>query len=163
MLEIYPKCFRCNLTHHGTVSSRVSELSKNRSLEGRIVELGISRVHGNDFYAESDMFRGVVRKDISKDISVPKAGIQQNGGAHGRAYVVVENPQQNPNVFTEFRIDRFQTSIASWLLDSPYGLPLLNVEFSNQLKELQKKGFIQPSYLTMGSTRAPLSRRRLVQ
>ncbi|GJW61678.1 putative reverse transcriptase domain-containing protein [Tanacetum coccineum] len=30
----------------------------------------------------------------------PKAGNQQNGGAYGRAYVVVENPQQNPNVVT---------------------------------------------------------------
>ncbi|GJX65249.1 putative reverse transcriptase domain-containing protein [Tanacetum coccineum] len=30
----------------------------------------------------------------------PKAGNQQNDGARGRAYVVVENPQQNPNVVT---------------------------------------------------------------
>nr|GFC57495.1 hypothetical protein [Tanacetum cinerariifolium] len=28
----------------------------------------------------------------------PKERNQQNEGAHGRAYVVVENPQQNPNV-----------------------------------------------------------------
>ncbi|GJW58708.1 putative reverse transcriptase domain-containing protein, partial [Tanacetum coccineum] len=30
----------------------------------------------------------------------PKAGNQQNDRAHGRAYVVVENPQQNSNVVT---------------------------------------------------------------
>ncbi|GJR04639.1 putative reverse transcriptase domain-containing protein [Tanacetum coccineum] len=30
----------------------------------------------------------------------PKAGNQQNDGARGRAYVVIENPQQNPNVVT---------------------------------------------------------------
>ncbi|GKC05258.1 putative reverse transcriptase domain-containing protein [Tanacetum coccineum] len=30
----------------------------------------------------------------------PKSGNQQNDGARGRAYVVVENPQQNPNVVT---------------------------------------------------------------
>ncbi|GKA40107.1 putative reverse transcriptase domain-containing protein [Tanacetum coccineum] len=30
----------------------------------------------------------------------PKGRNQQNEGAHGRAYVVVENPQQNPNVVT---------------------------------------------------------------
>nr|GEV07687.1 reverse transcriptase domain-containing protein [Tanacetum cinerariifolium] len=30
----------------------------------------------------------------------PKARNQHNEGAHGRAYVVVENPQQNPNVVT---------------------------------------------------------------
>ncbi|GJV85794.1 putative reverse transcriptase domain-containing protein [Tanacetum coccineum] len=35
----------------------------------------------------------------------PKAGNQQNDGARGRAYVVVENPQQNPNVVTESRKD----------------------------------------------------------
>ncbi|GKF75395.1 reverse transcriptase domain-containing protein [Tanacetum coccineum] len=28
------------------------------------------------------------------------AGNQQNDGARGRAYVVIENPQQNPNVVT---------------------------------------------------------------
>ncbi|GKA61348.1 hypothetical protein Tco_0760755 [Tanacetum coccineum] len=30
----------------------------------------------------------------------PKARNQQNDGARARAYVVVENPQQNPNVVT---------------------------------------------------------------
>ncbi|GJZ35999.1 putative reverse transcriptase domain-containing protein [Tanacetum coccineum] len=30
----------------------------------------------------------------------PKAGNQQNDGARGRAYMVIENPQQNPNVVT---------------------------------------------------------------
>ncbi|GJV57696.1 reverse transcriptase domain-containing protein, partial [Tanacetum coccineum] len=30
----------------------------------------------------------------------PKAGNQYNEGARARAYVVVENPQQNPNVVT---------------------------------------------------------------
>ncbi|GKF73351.1 hypothetical protein Tco_0219683, partial [Tanacetum coccineum] len=31
---------------------------------------------------------------------VPRARNQQNEGAHGRAYVVIETPQQNPNVVT---------------------------------------------------------------
>nr|GEZ03348.1 hypothetical protein [Tanacetum cinerariifolium] len=31
----------------------------------------------------------------------PKARNQHNEGAHGRAYVVIENPQQNPNVVTK--------------------------------------------------------------
>ncbi|GJU74989.1 putative reverse transcriptase domain-containing protein [Tanacetum coccineum] len=40
------------------------------------------------------------RKDISK-INVLKQENPQNDGARGRAYVVVENPQQNPNVVTD--------------------------------------------------------------
>ncbi|GJX92179.1 reverse transcriptase domain-containing protein [Tanacetum coccineum] len=41
----------------------------------------------------------VVRKGHYKD-KCPKARNQQNDGARARAYVVVENPQQNPNVVT---------------------------------------------------------------
>ncbi|GJW66669.1 putative reverse transcriptase domain-containing protein [Tanacetum coccineum] len=39
------------------------------------------------------------QRDTSRD-KVQKARNQQNEGARGRAYVVVENPQQNPNVVT---------------------------------------------------------------
>ncbi|GJZ09864.1 hypothetical protein Tco_0544147 [Tanacetum coccineum] len=94
----------------------------------------------------------------------PKGKNQPNEGAHGRAYVVVENPQPNPNVVTndlsglppvceiEFRIDLIPG--ASLVVKSPYRLaPSEMLELSNQLNELQGKGFIRPSHVTSGSTR----------
>ncbi|GJU48907.1 putative reverse transcriptase domain-containing protein [Tanacetum coccineum] len=53
---------------------------------------------GNDFLQNVTCF-GCGEKGHFKD-KCPKAGNQQNDGAHGRAYVVIENPQQNPNVVT---------------------------------------------------------------
>ncbi|GJY45081.1 putative reverse transcriptase domain-containing protein [Tanacetum coccineum] len=129
----------------------------------------------------------------------PKGRNQQNEGARARAYVVVENPQQNPNVVTdcyekivriplpngeilevqsegeksrlfrdfpevfpddlsglplvreiEFRIDLIPG--ASPVVKSPYRLaPSEMLELSNQLKELQEKGFIRPSHSPWGA------------
>ncbi|GJT69703.1 putative reverse transcriptase domain-containing protein [Tanacetum coccineum] len=132
----------------------------------------------------------------------PKVGNQHNEGARARAYVVVENPQQNPNVVTvlevqgerpekdpgslacikadekklddiqvvrdfpevfpddlsglppvreiEFRIDLIPG--ASPVVKSPYRLaPSEMLELSNQLKELQEKGFIRPSHSPWGA------------
>ncbi|GKB15001.1 hypothetical protein Tco_0848924 [Tanacetum coccineum] len=42
----------------------------------------------------------------------PKARNQQNDGARARAYVVVENPQQNPNVVTGERLEKDLRSLA---------------------------------------------------
>nr|GEY43307.1 putative reverse transcriptase domain-containing protein [Tanacetum cinerariifolium] len=76
----------------------------------------------------------------------PKVKNQQNEGARGRAYVVVENPQQNLNVVTglnpvreiEFRIDLIPGALP--VVKSPYRLaPSEMSELSNQLKELQEK------------------------
>ncbi|GKD81045.1 putative reverse transcriptase domain-containing protein [Tanacetum coccineum] len=53
---------------------------------------------GNDFLQNVTCF-GCGEKGHFKD-KCPKAGNQQNDGARGRAYVVIENPQQNPNVVT---------------------------------------------------------------
>ncbi|GJW50602.1 putative reverse transcriptase domain-containing protein [Tanacetum coccineum] len=53
---------------------------------------------GNDLLQNVTCF-GCGEKGHYKD-KCPKAGNQQNDGARGRAYVVVENPQQNPNVVT---------------------------------------------------------------
>ncbi|GJS82403.1 putative reverse transcriptase domain-containing protein [Tanacetum coccineum] len=52
----------------------------------------------NDFLQNVRCF-GCGEKGHFKD-KCPKARNQQNNGARGRAYVVVENPQQNPNVVT---------------------------------------------------------------
>ncbi|GJR96706.1 putative reverse transcriptase domain-containing protein [Tanacetum coccineum] len=53
---------------------------------------------GNDSLQNVTCF-GCGEKGHFKD-KCPKAGNQQNDGARGRAYVVIENPQQNPNVVT---------------------------------------------------------------
>ncbi|GJW79500.1 putative reverse transcriptase domain-containing protein [Tanacetum coccineum] len=53
---------------------------------------------GNDFLQNVTCF-GCGEKGHFKD-KCPKVGNQQNDGARGRAYVVDENPQQNPNVVT---------------------------------------------------------------
>ncbi|GJZ57772.1 putative reverse transcriptase domain-containing protein [Tanacetum coccineum] len=53
---------------------------------------------GNDFLQNVTCF-GCGEKGHFKD-KCPKIGNQQNDRAHGRAYVVIKNPQQNPNVVT---------------------------------------------------------------
>ncbi|GJS22596.1 putative reverse transcriptase domain-containing protein [Tanacetum coccineum] len=53
---------------------------------------------GNDFLQNVTCF-ACGEKGHFKD-ECPKAGNQQNDGARGRAYVVIENPQQNSNVVT---------------------------------------------------------------
>ncbi|GJR25756.1 putative reverse transcriptase domain-containing protein [Tanacetum coccineum] len=53
----------------------------------------------NDFLQNVTCF-GCGEKGHFKD-KCPKAGNQQNDGARRRAYVVIENPQQNPNVVTD--------------------------------------------------------------
>nr|GEZ93954.1 putative reverse transcriptase domain-containing protein [Tanacetum cinerariifolium] len=117
----------------------------------------------------------------------------QNEGARGRAYVVVENPQQNLNVVTgtfilndhyacilfDYGAEKsFVSSAFTPFIDSapaalntsydvelsdgkvarlpvlkfPYKLASLEMsELSNQLKELQEKGFIRPSHSPWGA------------
>ncbi|GKA99117.1 putative reverse transcriptase domain-containing protein [Tanacetum coccineum] len=48
-------------------------------------------------YAAAQLEEKIYARNLPK---CPKAGNQQLFGARGRAYVVVENPQQNPNVVT---------------------------------------------------------------
>ncbi|GJV24886.1 putative reverse transcriptase domain-containing protein [Tanacetum coccineum] len=54
---------------------------------------------GDNFLQNVTCF-GCGEKGHFKDMC-PKARNQQNKGAHGRAYVVIENLQQNPNVVTD--------------------------------------------------------------
>ncbi|GJU65478.1 reverse transcriptase domain-containing protein [Tanacetum coccineum] len=123
---------------------------------------------GNDFLQNVTCFR-CGEKGHFKD-KCPKAGNQQNDGARGRAYVVVENPQRNPNVVTDIPED-FQMNLlvlplscsesriridlipgTSPVVRSPYRLaPSEMLELSNELKELQEKGFIRPSHSPWGA------------
>ncbi|GJR67896.1 retrovirus-related pol polyprotein from transposon TNT 1-94, partial [Tanacetum coccineum] len=87
------------------------------SFEGRCAKPGGTEIlqqsfHGlalmcHEFgaYEKKKRLKGVEGKAFQGQYSAtsskcPKAGNQQNDGARGRAYVVVENPQQNPNVVT---------------------------------------------------------------
>ncbi|GJR11801.1 putative reverse transcriptase domain-containing protein [Tanacetum coccineum] len=209
-----PKCNRCNLHHHGPCPPKCRRCQRMGHMEkdcrARLPGAG------DDFLQNVTCF-GCGEKGHYKN-KCPKVGNQLNGGAHGRAYVVVENPQQNPNVVTdcfekivriplpngeilevqgerpkkdpgslacikadekklddirvvrdfpevfpddlsglppvreiEFRIDLIPG--ASPVVKSPYRLaPSEMLELSNQLKELQEKGFIRPSHSPWGAT-----------
>ncbi|GJT17435.1 putative reverse transcriptase domain-containing protein [Tanacetum coccineum] len=91
-----PKCNRCNLHHHGPCPQKCQRCQRIGHMEKdcRVRLQGA----GNDFLQNVTCF-GCGEKGHFKD-KCPKAGNQQNDGARGRAYVVVENPQQNPNVVT---------------------------------------------------------------
>ncbi|GJR69546.1 putative reverse transcriptase domain-containing protein [Tanacetum coccineum] len=91
-----PKCNRCNLHHHGPCPQKCQRCQRIGHMEKdcRVRLQGV----GNDFLQNVTCF-GCGEKGHFKD-KCPKAGNQQNDGARGRAYVVIENPQQNPNVVT---------------------------------------------------------------
>nr|GFB56078.1 hypothetical protein [Tanacetum cinerariifolium] len=69
-----PKCNRCNLHHNGQCSLKCRRCQKlgHQETDCRVRLLGTGDNH-----------------------------LRNNKGAHARAYAVVENPQQNPNVVTE--------------------------------------------------------------
>ncbi|GJS55135.1 putative reverse transcriptase domain-containing protein [Tanacetum coccineum] len=191
-----PKCNRCNLHHHGPCPQKCRRCQRFGHLEKdcRIRLQGA----GNDSLQNVICF-GCGEKGHFKD-KCPKAGNQQNDGARGRAYVVVENPQQNPNVVTGFDVIMewicWQSPTSSIVYEKIVRFPLLNgkilevqgerpekdlrslacikadekklddirvvrdfpevflddlLELSNQLKELQEKGFIRPSHSPWGA------------
>ncbi|GJT02646.1 putative reverse transcriptase domain-containing protein [Tanacetum coccineum] len=85
-----------NLHHHGPCPQKCQRCQRIGHMEKdcRVRLQGA----GNDFLQNVTCF-GCGEKGHFKD-KCPKAGNQQNDGARGRAYVVIENPQQNPNVVT---------------------------------------------------------------
>ncbi|GJR46814.1 putative reverse transcriptase domain-containing protein [Tanacetum coccineum] len=91
-----PRCNRCNSHHNGQCPPKCQKCQRTGHLEKdcRAILPGAC----NDFLQNATCY-GCGEKGHLKN-KCPKAGNQQNEGAHGRAYVVVENPQQNPNVVT---------------------------------------------------------------
>ncbi|GJZ49507.1 putative reverse transcriptase domain-containing protein [Tanacetum coccineum] len=91
-----PKCNRCNFYHSGRCPPKCQKCQRTGHLEKdyRAILPGAC----NDFLQNVTCY-GCGKKGHLKN-KCPKAGNQHNEGARARAYVVVENPQQNPNVVT---------------------------------------------------------------
>ncbi|GKC17461.1 putative reverse transcriptase domain-containing protein [Tanacetum coccineum] len=90
------RCNRCNSHHNGQCPPKCQKCQRI----GHWEKYCRVRVPGAGFNPLQDMTcYGCGEKGHFKD-KCPKGRNQPNEGAHGRAYVVVENPQQNPNVVT---------------------------------------------------------------
>nr|GEU93464.1 hypothetical protein [Tanacetum cinerariifolium] len=144
-----PKCNQCNLHHIGHCPPKCRRCQNLGHIEADCR----TRLPGTD----ENLIRNVTCYGCGEKGHLrhkcPKGMNQRNEGARGRAYVVVENPQQNPNVVTglppvceiEFHIDLIPGALL--VVKSPYRLaPSEMQELSNQLKELQEKGFIRPRH-----------------
>ncbi|GJW21678.1 putative reverse transcriptase domain-containing protein [Tanacetum coccineum] len=90
-----PKCNRCNSHHNGQCPPKCQKCQRtgHREKDCRV------RVPGAGVTLQDVTCYGCGEKGHFKD-KCPKGRNQQNEGARARAYVVVENPQQNPNVVT---------------------------------------------------------------
>ncbi|GJV60942.1 putative reverse transcriptase domain-containing protein [Tanacetum coccineum] len=95
LLQTWQRCMRLSQTMPGDTGRAISVSRLGHMEKDCRVRL---QGAGNDFLQNVTCF-GCGEKGHFKD-KCPKAGNQQNDGARGRAYVVVENPQQNPNVVT---------------------------------------------------------------
>ncbi|GJY35627.1 putative reverse transcriptase domain-containing protein [Tanacetum coccineum] len=91
-----PKCNRCNFHHSGRCPPKCQKCQRTGHLEKdcRAILLGAC----NDFLQNATCY-GCGEKGHLKN-KCHKAGNQHKEGARARAYVVVENPQQNSNVVT---------------------------------------------------------------
>ncbi|GJS01512.1 putative reverse transcriptase domain-containing protein [Tanacetum coccineum] len=89
-----PKCNHCNSHHNGQCPPKCQKCQKTSHLEKDCR----ARLPGAGVYPFQDVAcYGCGEKGHFKD-KCPKGRNQPNVGARGRAYAVVENPQQNPNV-----------------------------------------------------------------
>ncbi|GJT57546.1 putative reverse transcriptase domain-containing protein [Tanacetum coccineum] len=89
-----PKCNRCNSHHNGRCPPKCQKCQRTghqeKDCKVRVPGAGVTPLQDVTCY-------GCGEKGHFKD-KCPKGRNQQNEGARARAYVVVENPQQNPNV-----------------------------------------------------------------
>ncbi|GKB98993.1 putative reverse transcriptase domain-containing protein [Tanacetum coccineum] len=89
-----PRCNRCNSHHNGQCPPRCRKCQRTGHQEKdcrvRVPGAGVTPLQDVTCYECGE-------KGHYKD-KFPKGRNQQNEGARARAYMVVENPQQNPNV-----------------------------------------------------------------
>ncbi|GKB66943.1 putative reverse transcriptase domain-containing protein, partial [Tanacetum coccineum] len=90
-----PKCNRCNYHHNGQCPPKCQKCQRtsHREKDCRV------RVPGAGVTLQDRTCYGCGEKGHFKD-KCPKGRNQQIKGARAKAYVVFENPQQNPNVVT---------------------------------------------------------------
>ncbi|GJV59702.1 putative reverse transcriptase domain-containing protein, partial [Tanacetum coccineum] len=91
-----PRCNRCNSHHNGQCPPKCHKCQRTSHQEKDcrvwVPRAGVTPLQDVTCY-------GCGEKGHFKD-KCPKGRNHQNEGARVRAYVVVENPQQNPNVVT---------------------------------------------------------------
>ncbi|GKB63796.1 hypothetical protein Tco_0919982, partial [Tanacetum coccineum] len=103
-IRAFPERIKGNIT-----SSKPATLHEAINMARELVEQSVQALAGGKIYAgnlpkcnrcnlhQNVTCFGCGERGHFKD-KYPKAGNQQNDGAHGRAYVVIENLQQNLNV-----------------------------------------------------------------
>ncbi|GJT69824.1 putative reverse transcriptase domain-containing protein [Tanacetum coccineum] len=119
-----PKCNRCNLHHNGQCPLKCRRCQK---LGHQEMDCGVKLPGTGDNHLRNVTCYGCGEKGHLRHMC-PKGRNQQNEGARARAYVVVENPQQNPNVVTGTFL--LNDHYASVLFDSGAERSFVSIEFT---------------------------------
>ncbi|GKD47472.1 putative reverse transcriptase domain-containing protein [Tanacetum coccineum] len=119
-----PKCNRCNLHHNGQCPPKCRRCQK---LGHQEMDCGVRLPGTGDNHLRNVTCYGCGEKGHLRHMC-PKGRNQQNEGARARAYVVVENPQQNPNVVTGTFL--LNDHYASVLFDSGAERSFVSLEFT---------------------------------
>nr|GFA34226.1 reverse transcriptase domain-containing protein [Tanacetum cinerariifolium] len=119
-----PKCNRCNLHHIGRCPPKCQRCQRIGHIEADYR----TRLPGTDENPLQNVtYYGCGEKGHLRH-QCPKGRNQQNEGARTRAYVVVENPQENPNVVTgTFLLNDHYESV---LFDSGAERSFVSIEFT---------------------------------
>ncbi|GJT49105.1 putative reverse transcriptase domain-containing protein [Tanacetum coccineum] len=170
-----PKCNRCNLHHHGPCPQKCQRCQRIGHMEKDCrVRLQGAVIIGMDWLAYHraliDCYEKIVRIPLPNGKILEVQGERPEKDLRSLACIKADEKKLDdirvvrdfPEVFPddllglplvreiEFRIDLIPG--ASPVVRSPYRLaPSEMLELSNQLKELQEKGFIRPSHSPWGA------------